>query len=94
MSKKVKMEFISSGFHDILCSDGVAKEVQAAANTIGQRADSNAKALYPGTRGHTYQNSAHVGFYGGGRVIAHVTTIDMQAALAEAKAQTLSKAVG
>lgn len=87
MSAEITIEFISSGFRDILFSDGVKNAVTSAAQTIQAEANagvSNSKGFSANTYG---------GGYGGGRWVASVTSIDKAAAAAESESQVLSKAV-
>lgn len=87
MSAEITIEFISSGFREILFSDGVKSAVTSASQKIQAEANaavSNSKGFSANTYG---------GGYGGGRWIASVTSIDRAAAAAESEHQVLSKAV-
>lgn len=72
--KRIQLEFLTEGFHDLLCSDEVADEVAAAASKIAQKA--NAAAEVPNRsseRARYIVKGPKVGGYGGGRVIAYVS---------------------
>ena len=83
-----KIEFFSSGFRDVLQSPGVRNLLEATANDIAARADSG---LTEESSGHSVK--VWQGSYGGGRLIASVSTTDSASALSEAEYKTLSKAV-
>lgn len=85
MSKQVRIEFVSEGFHEILASDGVKSAVGSAAANIKRKAEE-------GTDGQFYQ-SIIMGGYGGGRWIGFVGTVDEAAAIAESEHKVLTKAV-
>jgi hypothetical protein len=79
--KRVQLEFISQGFHDLLCSEPVAGEVEAAAEKVAGMATSSA------TRSKTSDEPARfvvkgpkIGGYGGGRYIAYVSADNSEAA--------------
>ena len=84
----IKLQFISAGFKKILTSpetknmvENISKKIQAKANA----------AIGSGSEGCSAQT--WYGQYGGGRWVASVTTIDREAAKAEAENKALSKAV-
>lgn len=85
---EVKIEFNSEGFKEILMSDGMKRCVEAAANDIKNRADSNIDEESEGYSVNTWQ-----GGYGGGRWVASVTTTDFASMAAESERKALTKAV-
>lgn len=84
MAKKVRIEFISDGFREILSSAGTASVVDESA----QRIAANASAS-----GGTFVASGFMGGYGGGRYIGIVAADDYEAMYNEAVDKTLSTAV-
>lgn len=96
MPAKMRLEFISEGFREILQSDGTAQVV----NQVGQRIADNATGSIPysGSAGYIYRPAYLT--YGGGRVGGYVNpyideagNADYLAMLAEARHKTLTKAV-
>ncbi|MBW3077691.1 hypothetical protein [Bifidobacterium simiiventris] len=83
MATKVRMQFNSAGFRQILNS-------QPVANLIGQQAQRIKTAAGDGFEvdGPRPMN------YGGGRMGAFVTAVTHQARTAEARDKTLTRAVG
>lgn len=69
--KRIQIEFISSGFREILCSQGVSDEVQKAANKIATQAAASSKTYY-NLKPEYKVKGPKMGGYGGGRIIAHV----------------------
>jgi hypothetical protein len=89
MSKaKMRIQFISQGFHDILCSDGTKGVVEDIANGIKSRADGAA----PESEG--YSVTTMMGGYGGGRWVSFVQTTGYKSKVAEAEHNSLSGAIG
>ena len=89
MAKQVEIEFFSSGFEQILTSDGTMSAVQSAAGEIRTRANANnthgGSGFYSGTR---------VGkAYGSQRALGFVYSSDKKSATAEAEDKALSGAV-
>ena len=87
MKGDTKIEFFSSGFRDVLMSSGVRSVLESTANDIAARADSG---LTEDSTGHEVK--VWQGSYGGGRLIASVSTTDKASAISEAENKTLSKA--
>lgn len=81
-----EINFISAGFKQILESDGVRDLVQDVANGICERANAN----YGGD-GFAV-NVRHLG-YGGGRYGAFISSVDENAARAEANDHVLTRAI-
>ena len=88
MKGNTKIEFFSSGFRDVLMSSGVRSVLESTANDISARADSGLKEESTGHSVKVWQ-----GEYGGGRLMASVSTTDKASAVSEAEYKTLSKAV-
>lgn len=89
MSKvKIRIEFISEGFREILCSEGVRAEVESVGAGIQARANAS---LEEESEGY-YLRTANTG--GGGRWAAFVGASDHAALVAESENQVLTKAVG
>lgn len=89
MIKGIKsVQFISSGFRDILFSDGVKQQVQSVADRIRQEANAGVE---DGSEG--FSATVIGGGYGGGRWVGFVTSIDNAAAKAESENKVLTKAV-
>lgn len=83
---QMQIKFISAGFKQILMSGGVKNMLQKEADAIKARASSNAVS-------GDFESHTWVGGYGGGRYIASVSTVNEDAAKAEAEDKALSKAV-
>lgn len=88
MAKKIKIEFISSGFREILEGDGVHQLVTDTATRIQQEANAGIDEESEGFSVDVWE-----GNYGGGRWIGSVTSQDRAAAAAQSEYQVLSKAV-
>lgn len=86
--KETKIEFISDGFHDILCSDGVKELVTETASRIQSEANAGIEGESEG-----FSNKTWMGGYGGGRWVASVSTTDKASIIAESENKALSKAV-
>ncbi len=84
MAKQIRLEFISEGFKEILCSQGVKEVLEDKANEIAMRAQANLVGNGDVT------TSSRVGGYGGGRHVAYVHC----PAYEESENKALSKAVG
>ena len=84
MAKQIRLEFISEGFKEILCSQGVKEVVEDKANEIAMRAQANL------TGNGDVTMSSRLGGYGGGRYVAYVHC----PAYEESENKALSKAVG
>lgn len=87
MSAKVRIEFISQGFKDILFSPGTKSLVQDTADGIRDRANESIPD------GEGFVSNVQAGGYGGGRYIGFVRTDNSAAALEESENMTLTKAV-
>jgi hypothetical protein len=88
MATQMKIQFISAGFKEILCSGGVQEAVTNAARTIQGTANAN------NTRGgEGFSCKTWMGNYGGGRWVASVSTTDRKSRIAEAEDKALSRAV-
>ena len=84
MAKKVKIEFISDGFRQILSCSDTAQVVDDSAHEIA----SNASA-----HGGEWMVDGFQGGFGGGRYIGIVAADDYEAMYAEAVDKALSTAV-
>lgn len=82
MATKVKMEFISDGFRQILESQGVADVCEQAGQSIAAKAGDGFE-YFP----------AHLN-YGGGRTGGFVNATTYEAMLSEAIDKSLTRAVG
>ena len=82
----VRLEFDSSGFRELLLSDGVKELVTDTTESIAGRANANS-----GTDG--FQSSVIVGGYGGGRWIGFVNATTPEAVKAESEDKALTRAV-
>lgn len=76
MAKRVQIEFLSEGFHELLMSDEVAEQVADAAKRIADRATAEAGAVSKAKkeRPQFVVKGPKAGGYGGGRVIAYVAS--------------------
>lgn len=95
MSKQFRIEFISKGFHDLLCSDGVYSLVESTANDIA--ADANSLASNDDDLDDKPRYEAKgpkIGNYGGGRAIAYVSAANGAAVIDESRHATIEKALG
>lgn len=94
--KSVRIEFLSDGFHELLCSSGVAGAVDDAARGVATNATSIAGAKYKGSNDSAplYEvRGPKLGGYGGGRVIAYVSAANSAAAYEAAVDHVLEQAV-
>ncbi len=82
MATKVKIELLSDGIRDLLCSQPIANECEKAAEKIAERAGDGFEVLPLRQMG-----------FGGGRVGYAVHAESYEAKLAEAEDKVLSKAV-
>ena len=82
------IQFMSTGFRDILFSGGVKDQVQSIAGRIQQEANAGV-----GEDSEGFSSNVIAGGYGGGRWVGFVTAIDSSAAKAEAENKVLTKAV-
>ena len=88
MGTQTKIKFISKGFKDILCSDGVRNIIASESSNIQQKANAN------NTRGGDgFDSHVWMGSYGGGRWVGSVNTTDLKSIVAEAEDKALSRAV-
>lgn len=88
MGKQMKIKFISQGFKDILCSDGVQALVSETSEAIKTKANGN------NTRGGDgFSSEVWMGAYGGGRWVGSVSTTDRESCIAESEDKALSRAV-
>lgn len=83
-----RITFISAGFKEILCSGGTRGVVESAAQTIQGNANANNSR-----GGEGFSCKTWMGFYGGGRWVASVSTTDIKSRIAEAEDKALSRAV-
>lgn len=81
--KRIQLEFLSEGFHDLLCSEPVAEQVEKAADKVASVATSSARTTRKGEPAQFIVKGPKMGGYGGGRVIAYVAA-ENQAAYREA----------
>lgn len=88
MGKQTKIKFISQGFKEILCSEGVKNLVTEQTSIIQDRANANNSRGGDGFDAHVW-----MGAYGGGRWVGSVTTTDFKSKIAEAEDKALSRAV-
>lgn len=88
MGKQTKIKFISSGFKDILCSEGVMNLVTSETSIIQDKANANNSR-----GGDGFSANVWMGAYGGGRWVGSVTTTDLKSKIAEAEDKALSRAV-
>jgi len=88
MGTQTRIKFISQGFKEILCSDGVKNLVTEQASIIQDRANANNSRGGKGFDAHVW-----MGGYGGGRWVGSVTTTDRKSKIAEAEDKALSRAV-
>lgn len=84
MATKVRIEFNSEGFRELLQSDGIRKLISDNAKAIQQRAGGDEAG---------YSEHEYLGGYGGGRWVATVDTATEEAKRDEAENKTLTKAV-
>ena len=82
MATKVKIELLSDGIRDLLCSQPIANECEKAAERIAARAGDGFEVLPLRQMG-----------FGGGRIGYAVKTDTYEACIAEAEDKVLSKAV-
>ena len=82
MATKVRIELLSDGIHDLLCSAPIGAECEKAAETVAARAGD----------GFIVLPMRQMGF-GGGRIGYAVKTDTYEACIAEAEDKVLSKAV-
>ena len=78
---KARLEFISQGFHDLLCSNEMRELVDGHGQDI------------TATAGEGFQRHTFMGGYGGGRWVCTVRAATPEAVRAEATDKTLTKAV-
>lgn len=81
MGTKVRIEFLSGGFREVLNSPKVEAELLRRAQRI-------ANAAGPG-----FEASVYRGGFGGGRHVASVRSTDRESRLAEAEDKALSRAI-
>ena len=88
MGQQTKIKFISKGFKEILCSEGVQNLVTEVTSNIQDKANAN------NTRGGKgFKANIWMGGYGGGRWVGSVNTTDRKSKIAEAEDKALSRAV-
>ena len=88
MAQKMRIKFISQGFKDILCSEGVRSFVEEHTNTIQGRANGNNSR-----GGEGFKAKVWMGGFGGGRWVGSVMTTDRRSEIAEAEDKALSRAL-
>lgn len=84
----MKIRFISAGFKEILCGDGVKGLVTEQAEAIASRANANNNRGGDGFEVRTW-----MGGFGGGRWVASVSATDRKSSIAELEDKALSRAV-
>jgi hypothetical protein len=89
MAVKMRLEFNSAGFREILCSQNCADIVDKAGERIADEA--SAAVPYLNSEGYNY-HPARLS-YGGGRAGGYIHGADYLAHKAEAQYKTLTKAV-
>lgn len=82
----VRIQFISSGFREVLLSQGCQEVVSSAADDIAARANANGN-----TDG--FAALTIVGGYGGGRYVGFVSSTTPEAAQAESEDKALTRAI-
>lgn len=71
--KRIQLEFLSDGFHDLLCSEPVSEQVEKASERIAGMATSSATRSKQSKAPARYVvKGPKMGGYGGGRYIAYV----------------------
>lgn len=85
---EARITFDSKGFRKILFSSGVKEVLEKEAEKIQSRANSNNKRGGAGFSANVWKGS-----YGGGRLVASVSTTDRKSIIAESEDKALSKAV-
>ena len=88
---EIKIDFISSGFREILMSEGLRDVVQSATDQIADRANSEIGG--DGYKADVVQSPRMSGYSNGGRWVGFVRAEDREAMEAEAENKTLSRAV-
>lgn len=78
MPKKIRIEFNSAGFREILVGSSVGELVKSTASDLAARA------------GEGYMSSTMYGGFGGGRIIGFVTTDSYEAMKDNAENGTLA----
>ena len=78
---KVRIQHVSRGWHDILCSSTTAGLVDAAGAAMADRA------------GEGFSYHGRIGSFGGGRYIGTVNASTKEARTAEAEGKALTQAV-
>lgn len=94
--KKVRIEFLSRGFHELLCSDEVAEVVADAAADVAETATALSRSTIRHTKGRLAEyevKGPKLGGYGGGRVIAYVSAANKYAYGDAVRHMILEKAV-
>ena len=84
--KKPRIEFISSGFREILNTDEIRNVVEEVAQHIADDANGN-------YGGDGFEVTTKVGSYGGGRWIAFVSSTDKDSLKAESEDSALTRAI-
>lgn len=73
MAQRIQIEFLSQGFHELLMSDEIAEQVDAAAKKIADRATTEAASVSKARKKPEYVvKGPKAGGFGGGRIIAYV----------------------
>ena len=83
-----RIEFNSSGFREILLSDGVRDLITDVTEEIAEKANANNER-----GGDGFASSVQVGGYGGGRWIGFVGSTDEQGSIAQAEDLALTRAL-
>ena len=82
-----KIEFVSTGFKEILNSSGVESEIRRQTEMVCERANANLEAESEGFKSEVFTGD------GQGRVVGVVYTTDHASRVAEAEDKALSRAV-
>lgn len=90
MAERVRMEFDSAAFRQILMSDECRAMVQEEADKMASRANGLQSFNEDGEPG--YGASTFMGGYGGGRWIGHVSSVNFSGDFDQAQNQTLTRA--
>ena len=91
--QKIQIEFLSSGFHDLLMSDEVSGVVEEAAANVAAVAVARARSTKTGRHAEYVVKGPKAGGYGGGRMIAYVATGNAAAYLDNVENHTLESAI-
>lgn len=91
--KRIQLEFLSDGFHELLCSEPVSEQVEKAAEKVANVATSSARTTRKGDPAQFIVKGPKMGGYGGGRVIAYVSADNQNAYREAIYGHVLEKAI-